>query len=93
MLTLNHICLEMNIKEQRQQELQPSEPQRLDPGIGELIPNALHTEDAELLTLFYVERRTLAEIADHFCTTPAICKKRLYRARQRLKQFLEEGRS
>lgn len=92
MLTLNHICLEINIKELRQQELQPPEPQQPDPGIGEMIPNALRTEDAELLTLFYVERRTLAEIADRLHTTPAICKKRLYRARQRLKRFLEEGR-
>lgn len=92
MLTLNNICLEMNIKELRQQMVRSPPPQPSDPGLGDLLPSALRGDDAELLTLFYVERRTLAEIADVLHTTPAICKKRLYRARQRLKRFLEEGR-
>lgn len=93
MLTLNNICLEMNIKELRQHDLQAPPPCSPDPGIGELLPPTIRQDDAELLTLFYVERRTLAEIAERYQTTPAICKKRLYRARQRLKRLLEEGRS
>lgn len=92
MLTLNHLCLEMNIKELRQRNLPAPKPFRLELGIAEILPPALGTKDAELLTLFYVEQRTLAEIAALYYTTPAICKKRLYRARQRLKRFLEEGR-
>lgn len=92
MLTLNHICLEMNIKELRQQDLRAPPPFESEHGIDALLPPALRGDDAELLTLFYVERRTLAEIADQLHTTPSICKKRLYRARQRLKRFLEEGR-
>lgn len=91
MTTLNHVCLKMNAKEWVQSKIRTSPPTEPDPGLSELISPETRDDDAELLTLFYADGYTLSEIATRLGTTPAIVKKRLYRARQRFKEFLAKG--
>lgn len=91
MLTLNRICLAMNVKEWQQATLRAPAPQDADTGLWEVLPIDGRSDDAELLTLYYSDGLPLSDIADRLGTTPAIVKKRLYRARQRFKLFLMGG--
>lgn len=92
MTTLNFICLRINIKEWSEFNAHMPPPVQDDPGLSELLPHDARADDVIILTSYYADRLSLAEIAARLDTTPAICKKRLYRARQRFKLFLTQDR-
>jgi len=62
-----------------------------EPGLAEAL-DALRPEDAELLHLWAWEQLTASEIAEVLDITPNAASIRLHRARERLRELLDEGR-
>ena len=58
-------------------------------GLQELLPADFPEEYADLLIRYYRDRNTTVEIARDLGLAPAAVRKRLSRARQRLKEYLE----
>lgn len=65
-------------------------PPAVDPKIDEAL-SRLAPADRALLTLFYWDELSLQEIADSLETNVNAAKTRLYRARERFRQFYEEA--
>ena len=58
-------------------------------GLQELLPADFPEEYADLLIRYYRDRNTTVELARDLGLAPAAVRKRLSRARQRLKEYLE----
>ena len=57
-------------------------------GLSELFPQSFSTYDRQLLSMYYLERRSIKEIADLYGISLSACKMRLLRLRKELKNVL-----
>jgi len=69
----------------------PEEDHSIDPKIHETLA-MLPPADRALLTLFYWEEQSLQEISESIGCSLNAAKTRLYRARERFRQFFEEAK-
>lgn len=61
-----------------------------DENLFEVFPASFRKQDREILIMYYVEKRSIKEICDHFGIASSACKMRLMRLRAELKNIYSE---
>lgn len=87
--SLRHVRMQVPLDEAIDHVEPPSE-EPADPAVAQAMQK-LSLDDRAILTLFYWEDLSLAEIADSLGCSPNAAKTRLFRARERFRQFFEEA--
>ena len=58
-------------------------------GLVEIFPFSFSEDDKRILIMYYVEQRSVTEVADAFGISVSACKMRLFRLRKELKNTIE----
>lgn len=65
-----------------------TEDDSLDLGLVEIFPNTFSDDDIRIMLMYYVERRSIKEVASSFGISASACKMRLLRLRNEIKKNL-----
>ncbi len=71
------------------EQFTPHQQKAVEDQLRQFLSN-LPQEERELLIAYFVERRTLQEIADEIGTTPGAAANRLFRIRKKILRFIED---